>query len=73
MEIQVKQWPIAQCEPDGKLNPTLQCCWTACDACKRQSYKMRRARTIAAASARILNALYELHSSVFSLEPVTVK
>ena len=73
MEKQIKQRFIAQCELDGKLNPSLQCCWTACDACKRQSYKIRRARTIAAASARVLNAPYEPHSPVFSLEPVTVK
>ena len=71
MGIQAKKRFIAQCEPDGVLNPGLECCWTARDACKRQSYKMRRARTIAAASARVLNAPYEPLLSVFSLEPVT--
>ena len=73
MEIQVKKRLIAQCEPDGKLYPSFQCCWTVRDTCKRQSLKMRRARTIAAASARVLNAPYEPHLSVFSLEPAAVK
>ena len=73
MEIQAKKRLIAKCELDRELNPGLQCCWTVRDACKRQSLKVRRARTIAAASARVLNAPYEPHSSVFSLEPVTVK
>ena len=72
MEIQVKKRLIAQCEPDGELNPSLV--MLDCMRCLQAPIIQNEAgKNNCGNFGRVLNAPYEPHSSVFSLEPVTVK